>query len=360
MRILRDLGEAGAIALMAEPLGGASLPEGWVGIGDDAAVTSIPAEGRVLTTCDVLAEDIHFRRTTTAPEDLGWKALAVNVSDIHGMGGTPAWAVVGLSLPADLPIDWVKGLYRGFADAAKALRTPIVGGDTVGSTGAITISVTVVGIAARPRLRSDARPGDIVVATGPWGLSRAGLWVLEHADTDADSDADSDTALRRAVPAGAPLRSSRPLHSRPLARESAAPEVRPFDADVDTAIGHHRRPGLPGFPAEFAALERMALLDDSDGLATSCALIAAASEVAIELDPSQLASLPAVAAVASVAGVDARDWQLWGGEDYGLVAAIPPEVRLPSGWMAIGRVVAGQGVSIDGRSLALTGAYRHF
>ncbi|MBM3276302.1 MAG: thiamine-phosphate kinase, partial [Candidatus Sericytochromatia bacterium] len=163
MHTLKWLGEAGAIALMAETLSRRTLPADWIGIGDDAAVTTLPGEGRVMTTCDVLVEDSHFRRATTSAEDLGWKALAVNVSDIHGMGGQPGWAVIGLALPGDLPVEWLEGLYRGLAAASEALGTPVVGGDSVGSPGPIALSVTVVGQAARPRLRSAARPGDLVV-----------------------------------------------------------------------------------------------------------------------------------------------------------------------------------------------------
>ncbi|MBM3266169.1 MAG: thiamine-phosphate kinase [Candidatus Sericytochromatia bacterium] len=317
MRTLHELGETGAIALMSEILAGGRLPPGWLGPGDDTAITDLPAGMRVLTTCDVLVEGIHFRRETAPPEDLGWKALAVNVSDIHAMGGTAAWAVVGLCLPSELAADWLAGLYRGLAAAAAAYDAPVVGGDTGGSTGPIALSVTVVGYTRQPRLRADARPGDVLISTGPHGLSRAGLWALEHPGVDLPLD------LR--------IRAER----------------------------HHNRPELPGARAALTDLPRAALLDDSDGLGTSCRLLAEASGVALHLAPGRVPIDPVARAIAAAAGADPLAWALWGGEDYGLVAAVPAGTPLFDGWHVIGDVRAGAGVYMDGEPL-LGMPYRHF
>ncbi len=309
MRTLHELGERGAIARMAEILGHSHLPPGWLGLGDDASVTDLPTGIRVLTTCDVLMEGIHFRADTTGPEDLGWKALVVNVSDIHAMGGTPAWAVVGLCLPGELSTDWLAGLYRGLAAAGSAYDAPVVGGDTGGSTGPIAISVTVVGYTRQPRLRSDAKPGDLLVATGPHGLSRAGLWAIEHPGADLSLDA------RRA------------------------------------AEQHHRRPSLPGARAALTDLPRAALLDDSDGLGASCHLLAEASGVALHLEPERIRLEPAAREIAAAADADPLAWALWGGEDYGLVAAVPPDTPIADGWHPVGRVTEGSGVFSGGEPL---------
>lgn len=320
--LLRDIGESGAIALMAEILGRDLLAPDWVGVGDDCAVTSLAPGMRALTTSDLLVEGTHFRRSTIAPADLGWKALIASVSDIHSMGGAPAWAIVGVSLPGDTPVTWLGGLYRGLAEAARTYRVPVVGGDTVGSPGPITLAVTVVGQAARPRLRSHARPGDVLIGTGPVGLSRAGLWALEHPEERLEP------AVRRAA-------------------ELA-----------------HTRPVLPGVPAELVALPRFAMLDDSDGLGTSCRLIAEASGVAVRLAADRIPRHAAVGAIAAAAGEDPLAWRLWGGEDYGLVAAIPPDAPVPAGWTVLGEVASGAGawlVTPGGDDLPLEGeAYRHF
>ncbi len=319
---MRDIGEAGAIALMAEILGHTGLPAGWLGIGDDAAVTSLRAGARVLTTSDILVEGTHFRRATITAQDLGWKSLAVNVSDVHSMGGEPAWAIVGISLPADVPVSWLEALYRGLDEAARIYRVPIVGGDTVGSPGPITLAITVVGQTDLPRLRSEARAGDILVGSGPFGLSRAGLWALEHPD--------------------APL----PGEARRVAQAA------------------HTRPVLPGAPQDLARLPRFAMLDDSDGLATSCRLIAEASGVTVRLAAERIPLAEEVRAIAAVAGEDPLAWQLWGGEDYGLVAAIPPDAPLPAGWTVLGEVAAGAGawlIRADATPVALVGeAFKHF
>lgn len=319
---LRDIGEAGVLALVTRILGQDGLPPDWIGPGDDAAVTSLPAGTHVLTTSDILVEEIHFRRHTTSPEDLGWKSLAVNVSDIHSMGGVPAWAIVSIALAADTPVAWLEALYRGLADAARTYGLPIVGGDTSGSPGPAVISITVVGHTDRPRLRSDARPGDVLVASGPFGLSRAGLWALEHP------------------------------------RAPLAAEVR---AEAERA---HTRPELPGPPRELAGLPRFAMLDDSDGLGASCRLLAESSGVAVRLEAEQIPFDAVVAAIAAEADVDPLIWQLWGGEDYGLVAAIPPDAPVPAGWAVLGGVASGSGAWLsrtDGALQELVGeAFEHF
>ncbi|MFN3429225.1 MAG: thiamine-phosphate kinase, partial [Candidatus Sericytochromatia bacterium] len=177
MTTLRELGEWGLIAALRARF--ADLPAGWIGIGDDTAVGTLTPGWQVLTTVDLLVEEVHFRRSTTTASDLGWKALAVNLSDIASMGGIPRWAVVGLSAPADLEVDWVLGLYDGLAALAAETGTRLVGGDTTGSGGPVTIAVTVVGEAERPIRRTGARPGDVVFVTGPGGAAAARLWANE-------------------------------------------------------------------------------------------------------------------------------------------------------------------------------------
>ena len=335
---LSELGEGGAIARMAEILQPGGLPPGWIGIGDDSAVTDLdPGAGeslagppgatvearrsKVLTTVDMLVEGVHFRTETTSAADLGWKALAVNVSDVFATGGHPLWAVVAIALRGDLPAAWLDDLYRGLREAAARFACPIVGGDTVGTPGPLALSVTVVGTAACPRLRSSARPGDILAVTGPIGLSAAGLWALGHRD--------------------APL----------------PPDLR------ERAQQAHRRPLPPGYSSELATRERMALMDDSDGLGTSARQIAVASGVQVVVDASRLDVADDVASVAAVAGRDPLEWRLWGGEDYGLIAAISPQEPLPSGFRSVGRIDTGQGAWLEssaGRTPLERGGFRHF
>jgi thiamine-monophosphate kinase len=314
MPTLRELGEWGLIAALKARF--ADVPSNWMGIGDDTAVGTLTPGWQTLTTVDLLVEGIHFQRHTTSAEDLGWKALAVNVSDIASMGGLPRWAVVGLSAPSELEVDWVLGFYDGLAAMAHETGTRLVGGDTTGSTGPITLSVTVVGEAERPIRRVGARPGDVVFVTGPVGASAAGLWAIENPE-----------------------------------RVTEPSLVRGY---VNATTNAHRRP-VPQVAAGRAVHEagvRVAMLDDSDGVARSVVLLAEANRVDVRLEVADLPIDAATRAVAGLAGVDPVDWALFGGEDYHLIGAVAPDdfdtltkalalARTPC--HAIGQVLPGTG-----------------
>jgi len=282
---LAQLGEDRAIALISETLADVPMPEGWVGIGDDAAVTTLDPGLQAVTTTDILVEDVHFRRRTTSARELGWKAIAVNVSDVASMGAFPRWATVSVALPKDCPISWVLELYEGIADAARTVGLAIVGGDTTGSPGPLMISVTVVGETERPLLRSGAKAGDVVCVTGTVGDSAAGFWLLEHAEDVPLSDADAQ-ALRRA-------------HRQPRAHvaEGRALAQAPY---------------------------RICAMDNSDGLGRSALILAQANRMTVELDEARLPMSDAMRALAAHAGREPVSWGLWGGEDYNLVLTVEP------------------------------------
>lgn len=288
-----SVGEDAAIAAIARAVGEQALPSDWIGIGDDASVTGVGAGLKALTTTDLLVEGVHFRRSTIPAWDLGWKAMAVNVSDIAGMGGEPRWATVSLALSGDVPVSWLDAFYRGARALAERHGLFIVGGDTVRSGDGITIAVTVVGEAVRPLLRTSAQDGDAVLVTGPVGTSAAGLWALEHpAAADSLPSAVRDVLLQ--------------AHRRPN------PQV-----EVGRSLA-----GLGG---------RLALMDNSDGLARSVLWLAGANDLHVELDAEAIPVAPETRAAAEVAGVSPLEWALYGGEDYNLVLACPqanvPAVR---------------------------------
>src|SRR5262245_25742833 len=142
---LGRLGERGLIRRIRKT-GVASGGSGVeVGIGDDTAVLAVPSGQRLLATTDLVIEDVHFRRASAAPADIGWKALAVNLSDIAAMGGTPRWALVALALPTSTEVEDVDALYAGMRDAAAPHGVVIVGGDTSASRGGFVINVTLLG-----------------------------------------------------------------------------------------------------------------------------------------------------------------------------------------------------------------------
>ncbi|MGH7393915.1 MAG: thiamine-phosphate kinase, partial [Candidatus Rokuibacteriota bacterium] len=143
-----------------------------VGIGDDCAVL-VPTPGaRLIATTDLLLEDVHFRRRYTEPADVGWKALAVNLSDVASMGARPRWALVALACAASTTLDEVEAFYAGCLALATEHGVAVVGGDTAASPAGWLVNITVLGEATRaPLLRSGARAGDVVAVTGGLGRS---------------------------------------------------------------------------------------------------------------------------------------------------------------------------------------------
>lgn len=150
-----------------------------VGIGDDAAVLVPPPGHEVLVTTDLLVEDVHFRLAgegACSPEDLGWKALAVSVSDIAAMGGRSAHAVVSVALRREQSGVFADGVLRGLLACAETYGVALVGGDTTGTPGPVVVNVTLLGYAPEGRAvqRSGARVGDAVCVTGALGGSILG------------------------------------------------------------------------------------------------------------------------------------------------------------------------------------------
>ena len=305
MGTLRELGEAGLIRLAQARAG--HLPAGALGIGDDAAL--VPATGPYLACVDLLVEGVHFRRATSAAEDLGWKALAVNLSDIAAMGGTPGAVLVGLALPGALEADFARRFFAGLGALAEAHGAWLAGGDTTGSPGPIMIALTALGTPGpRTLTRDAARPGDLIFATGTPGRAAAGLALLE----------DATGALRRGL--------TQPGAARQGSEEAVA---------LALAAQQRPRPQLAAGQALAALPVRLALLDDSDG---SAQLLALASGVDVALDAEALAPDPVTAAIAAASGAQARDWMLQGGEDYHLVGACRP-----ADWPAVAAALAGAG-----------------
>jgi thiamine-monophosphate kinase len=180
-----ELGEVGLITLISKMVRVAQdkKAEAWrqlvLGIGDDAAAWSTDSSIQ-LATVDALVQDVHFSLGMTSWEELGWKALAVNLSDIAAMGGSPRYALVSLALPDQTEVEDVLALYRGILGLAKKFEVAIIGGDT-DSTPFLAITITVIGSAssaAHLLTRSAARPGDKIAVTGCLGGAAAGLEML--------------------------------------------------------------------------------------------------------------------------------------------------------------------------------------
>jgi thiamine-monophosphate kinase len=269
-------GEFDLIAQLAPFLAGAE--EGIaVGHGDDAAVLDF-GERWVCVAIDVVVEGVHFRRDVSSPADVGWKAVAVNASDLAAMGARPTAAVVGLCRPADVGTEEIEALYTGMREACQRWGLRLVGGDTV-KADALALSVTALGEVepGRAVTRAGAQPGQALVVVGSLGAAAAAVAQLQ-------AGRQPDAALVAA-------------HRRPQALVAAGRVL-----------------------AEHGAT---AMIDLSDGLGADLGHICRSSGVGATVRAADLPVAEGVTAAADALGVDPLDLVCGGGEDFALLAALP-------------------------------------
>ena len=304
-----------------------------VGIGDDGAVLAPPQAHEIVAVTDTLVAGVHFP-PDTKPEDIGWKALAVNLSDIAAMGATPAWALLALTLPSS-DRDVVARFADGFGSLAGQFGVALVGGDTTRGPFAVTVSVIGFVAPGRALLRSGARVGDSVCVTGTLGDAAGRLRLLA-----ADSRRDGNV-MQLPDEVVATLRSRL---DRPMPRLAAGAVLRGVASSC---------------------------IDISDGLLADLGHVASASGVAIEIDA---ASLPASPALLQAFDAAARiGLQAAGGDDYELAftvamsneaAVLRDLAKSGCGATRIGRVVEGSGVWLldaNGGEIALSRrGWEHF
>jgi thiamine-monophosphate kinase len=266
------------------------------GIGDDAA--AVETGPLTLVTTDSLVEGIHFRREWAPPHLLGRKALSVNLSDIGAMAGIPRFATVSLCLPADVTLEFFDGLYDGLLERAAEVGVSVVGGNLTATEGPIVVDVTLLGQGDRLLRREGARPGDLVVVTGYLGAAAAGLRFLQDG--------------ARLGPEGSLL------DPGPWSGESPAALLHCLRAQLDPA------PPL-AFARAMAEHELVtAAMDLSDGLSGDLLSLCHESGVAAWLDSSALPVDPCAAQLEREGGGDGFSMALHGGEDYGMLLAVPP------------------------------------
>lgn len=240
---LAEIGEFGFIERLRQGISpGAGVR---LGIGDDCAVLDLPPGEQLLTTTDLLIEDIHFRRQWTDWRLLGRKSVTVNVSDIAAMGGIPRHLYLGLGLPADLPVEDLDRFLAGFREAAEGYGASLVGGDTCRSPGPLLISVTAEGTipAGRAVTRGGAHPGDAIYLSGTLGDSALALRGLLAGETPA-----ADLARRHFDP------EARTELGRELAAQGLATAMIDLSDGLLADLGHVLAASAAGARVELAAL----------------------------------------------------------------------------------------------------------
>ena len=337
--LVRDIGEFELIdalaSAIAEPNGRAlhSLEEqGFTmlrPIGDDAAAWR-SSEGIRVFTADTMVEGVHFDLRNTGWRDLGWKALATNISDVAAMGCAPAYATVTLGLRGDIPVDGLLEMYRGMMELVERCGGAVVGGDIVKSP-ALFVSVALEGFSrmGSPEallLRENARPGDLIAVTGTLGSSGAGLKLMAE-EVDGSGLASYDFL--------------KDAHNRPTPRV--------VEGEMLARLGVR------------------CAMDISDGLVDDLGKLCRASSMGARIQASKI---PVDSRLKATFPSSWLALALGGGEDYELLFTAPSEIiasvkrDLTTRVTVIGEVVAGQGVSVlgeDGGTVQIgSGGWDHF
>jgi thiamine-monophosphate kinase len=295
-----------------------------VGIGDDAAVVE-PERNRVeVFTVDALVDGVHFDRTFMPADAIGYRALAVNLSDLAAMGAAPRFALLSMALPADLPIGDFDGIVDGCMALAATHRLHLIGGNLTYTPGPLTIDITASGTVKRRQVltRAGARPADELYVTGMIGSAAAGLAMLR-----IDREAANACTAR---------------YLRPDPRMRAG-----------TLFGRTR--------------VASACVDLSDGFADAAHQIAEASGVGAQVDSASIPIATSAREWFSASGVDPLTAAITGGDDYELLVAVRPRLRRQLAAVMrqvdvpltrVGVCTAARDVTLDGRPMPR--GYGHF
>jgi thiamine-monophosphate kinase len=297
---LKDLGEFELIRRITRKPGRKDV---HLGIGDDAAVLT---DGTLLST-DCLVENIHFRKEWMTPQEIGSKAIQVNVSDIAAMGGVPRHILVSIFAPDEMETAYLDKVYSGMRKACKRYNLDIIGGN-FSSSKEFSISITITGYAEKPILRSTAKPGDYIFVSGPLGAGHAGLRALQSG-----------------------------LHSK--------------------SIKSYRNPRAH---LEFAnAVKGIAtsMIDISDSLLSDLGHIANSSGCKAIVESRLIPVSDCANDVAMHCGENTIDYALHGGDDYRLLYTVK-DIAKGKGFL-IGRMAKGHGILIDGKP-AIARGFQHF
>jgi thiamine-monophosphate kinase len=291
-----------------------------VGPGDDTAVLKTTKDKYLLFTCDCLVENIHFSLDYTTPQDLGWKALAINASDIAAMGGFPTHAIVSLILNKKINEKWVDELYKGFKEFIKKYPLSLVGGNISRCNSSMVVDIAMLGEVKKNKFikRSDAKIGDLIVVTGTLGDSAAGMKILQKGGKN-------------------PLLCKK--HLKPAPRLKEIIEIT-------------------------SKVKLNSLIDISDGFTQDLFHILEESKVAANLDISKI---PLSLQLKKFANEKAIDFALAGGEDYELLFTLSKKEakKLPSrvngtALTIVGKIIGGKPKIFSNNKEIIPKGFNHF
>ncbi|WP_027000071.1 thiamine-phosphate kinase [Eisenibacter elegans] len=289
---LGQLGEFGLIDRLTQQLS-FTHPHTTFGIGDDAAVLQNGSDKQTLVSTDMLVEGIHFDLSYVPLQHLGYKAVAVNVSDIAAMNGTPKHITISLALSNRFSVEAVEALYAGISAACQAYNVDLVGGDTTSSRSGLVISVTVLGEAPADKIsyRKGAKPNDILCVTGDLGAAYLGLQIFEREKRVFLED----------------------------------PEMQPQLEGKEYILGRQLRPeARTNIIYEMADLGLVptAMIDISDGLASELLHLCRHSQLGAVLFADKIPLHQQTLEVAESLNLPALTAALYGGEDYELLFTV--------------------------------------
>ncbi|TCO09177.1 thiamine-phosphate kinase [Natronoflexus pectinivorans] len=281
---LSEIGEFGFIERFAHRFKDLLTPNS-MGIGDDCAVLPCDENHDLVITTDMLVEDIHFIRNKISPYDLGYKSLAVNLSDVAAMGARPIGSFLSVAIPENIEVECLDELMDGYHALSEKFRLPLMGGDTTKSPDKLILNISVIGKIekGKARLRSMAQSGDVIAVTDTLGDSAAGLQLILKG---LNSNLEADWLINR--------------HNRP-------------EADVEEGIWLAQQSGVN------------AMMDVSDGIASDINHILKASKKGAEIDLKRLPLSHQLINIAEKHQFNPIELATSGGEDYCLLLTINAE-----------------------------------
>jgi thiamine-monophosphate kinase len=309
---LSDLGEFGVIDQLTKNIE-THHPSTLKGIGDDCAVLNHNGEDVVVTT-DMLIEGVHFDLTYAPLMHLGYKAVAVNVSDIYSMNAQPKQITVSLAISKKFSLEAVEKLYEGIKKACENYDVDLVGGDTCSSLTGLAISITAIGTIEKDKAvyRSGAKPGDAVFVSGDLGAAYAGLQILKR---------EKEVFM---------------------VNPNNQPQMDNYDYVLERQLKPEARKDIVA-QLNNTGIKPNAMIDISDGLSSELLHICKASDVGVKIHDHQIPIDVQTLLVADELNIDKSIFALSGGEDYELMFTISPKdlpkMKAIDGVTQIGEIV---------------------